>query len=165
MMFVPFAKPVLKEKLYAFMIVILLLMVDQFSKLIIEWYFLSTPIHTSVAITSFLNIVFVYNRGISFGLFHNGNALTSVVVFMLIISAVIFVFIWLLKAKNTTERFALASILGGALGNIVDRIFRDGVVDFIDFYVQGWHWPAFNCADAFIFIGAAVIIATNIKKT
>ena len=76
------------------------------------------------------------------------------------------VIIWLLQ-ENTQDRpfcIALALILGGAIGNVLDRLLYGAVVDFIDVHYQGWHWPAFNLADSAISIGATLIVINEIRR-
>ncbi len=130
------------------------LFMDQFHK----WYMIDiyeiTP--TPVAITPFLNFVMVWNPGISFGMFQDSehgqyifSALSSIITIILLI--------WLHKTKSKMESIALALIIGGAIGNIIDRVRFGAVADFFDFYIGGYHWPSFNIADSFIFIGAILL--------
>ena len=102
------------------------------------------------------NIVYVENKGVSFGIFAEYIITFFLGVLSILISAYI-VFL-ILKSKDSTERQSLALILGGALGNGFDRIIYGYVVDFIDIYYHDYHWPAFNFADTFITLGALVFV-------
>lgn len=114
-------------------------------------------------VTSFFNIVLVVNKGIGFSLFNsiqNGNIL------LLVINSFItlVLFFWFLKEKELLSRLALTLIVGGAAGNLLDRISYGGVVDFLDFHLGSKHWPAFNLADSFVCIGAFLLILSLIKS-
>ena len=106
-----------------------------------------------------VNIVHSMNKGAAFGLLSTAGGWQR---FLFIGVAVIAsaLLIWMIKGAKSTapERMGLAMILGGALGNLVDRVAHSGVVDWIDVYLGSWHWPAFNIADIGITLGAAAII-------
>ncbi len=126
-------------------------------------------IKTSVArydsipvISSFFNIVFVENPGGAFGLFADQPILIRKFVF-LFLSSIIAVFIVLFYKRICKDYYFLscgiAMIFGGALGNLIDRFrFNGRVVDFLDFYIKNYHWPAFNVADSAINIGMAILL-------
>lgn len=106
----------------------------------------------------FFNLVTVWNQGVSFGMFSGGASQT---VWML--SAIAFavstgLMIWLWRAENRWIAAALGCIIGGALGNVADRLRFGAVADFLDVFAGQWHWPAFNLADSAIFIGAALLM-------
>lgn len=108
-----------------------------------------------IEIASFFNIVLVMNRGVSFGMLSGHNQpllLTAVAV--IIISILL---IWLWRNSSSTVALATGSIIGGAIGNVIDRIRYGAVVDFLDFHLSELHWPAFNIADSFVFIGVVVL--------
>lgn len=112
-----------------------------------------------VEVTSFFNLVLVYNRGAAFS-FLAGAAGWQRELFTgvaLVASAWI---IWLLRRhpRQTLFCLALSLVLGGAIGNVIDRLMIGAVVDFLDFHAFGWHWPAFNVADSAITCGAALLI-------
>ncbi|MEM7071556.1 MAG: signal peptidase II, partial [Pseudomonadota bacterium] len=146
------------KQIRALGLAVFLLLCDQISKWIVIDFFTNHYDQTRLVLTPFLNLVIVYNRGISFGLFHNSPPLIEWLLFILIIAMILVILRWFYRAQTDIERFALAMVLGGAVGNIIDRIFRYGVVDFIDFHLFYWHWPAFNLADSLIVIGAIIII-------
>jgi signal peptidase II len=115
--------------------------------------------HPPVEVTSFFNLLLVYNRGAAFSFLAGAGGwqrefFTGIA---LIASAWI---IWLLYRHPQQRLFslALALVLGGAIGNVIDRVTIGAVVDFLDFHAFGWHWPAFNVADSAITCGAALLI-------
>jgi len=128
---------------------------DQLSKTAIRGYF-AVGEHENV--TSFFNIVLIYNRGMSFGLFNGAgglNALLFSLVAAVIVTALIY---WLSRVESPLLAVAIGLIIGGAIGNVIDRIRLGAVVDFLDFHVGSWHWPAFNVADSAICVGVAVML-------
>jgi len=128
---------------------------DQLSKTAIRGYF-AVGEHENV--TSFFNIVLIYNRGMSFGLFNGAGGLNALV-FSLVAAAIVTVLIyWLSRVESPLLAVAIGLIIGGAIGNVIDRIRLGAVVDFLDFHAGSWHWPAFNVADSAICIGVAVML-------
>ncbi len=114
----------------------------------------------AIPLLSFLRIVHVQNKGAAFGLFSDiGNSIFIIISFI----AIILVVVYLLNIKGGIETFSLSLILGGAIGNLIDRLLRGGVIDFIDFYIGKWHWPAFNVADSSLTIGMVLFLLANLK--
>ncbi len=110
-----------------------------------------------IIITDFFNIVKVWNRGVSFGMFNDLEH--SKLIFVIIVAFIsIILLIWLYKSKNSIVSYAISFIIGGALGNMIDRIENSAVADFLDFHLFGYHWPAFNLADSAVFVGVAILI-------
>jgi signal peptidase II len=111
-------------------------------------------------VTGFFNLVLVFNRGAAFSFLAReaGWQTPLLVAFAFAAAAIVSVLIFRSPQKNLLCA-ALASILGGALGNVIDRLRFGHVVDFLDFHAVGWHFPAFNVADSAITIGAALLIA------
>ncbi|MDD9901573.1 MAG: signal peptidase II [Alphaproteobacteria bacterium] len=105
-----------------------------------------------------LNLVMVKNTGISFGMFSSGSNLMPYVLsaMALLVSGTLLV--WLVFTRRTLLLAALSFIIGGAVGNVIDRLRFGAVIDFVDVYVQDWHWPAFNLADSSIFIGTFLLL-------
>jgi signal peptidase II len=101
----------------------------------------------------------VWNEGISFGLFQSGNPWPLIIMALVIV--VMFSF-WVLKSDKWVEIIALSMVIGGALGNIIDRLHFGAVADFLDFHVAGWHYPAFNLADSFITIGVLILVTYSL---
>ena len=129
---------------------------DQLSKWFIVAQIMNPPVQ--IEVTSFFNLVLAYNRGISFGMFAAGSELGKwmLVGLALVISG--FLLRWLFQSSRPYSIIALGLILGGAVGNVIDRVLVGAVVDFLDFHAFGTHWPAFNVADTTIFLGAAGLI-------
>ena len=119
-----------------------------------------------IEITGFFNLVEVWNRGVSFGLFASSSPWTPVLLSALAIGISIVLLVWLRKAETLLLSIALGIVIGGAVGNVVDRILWGHVFDFLDFHIAGYHWPAFNVADSAITIGVALILIDGfIAKT
>lgn len=135
----------------AFIIFIL----DQISKEIILSYF---SYGSSITVTSFLNIILAWNPGVGFGLLKADSIYGILGLIGLALAISIFLFYWLMRAKRWIELISISSILGGAIGNIIDRIRFGAVVDFIDIHGFGYHWPTFNIADSGITCGIIVLI-------
>ena len=123
---------------------------DQFTKALVLAFL--EP-YQAVEWAPFLSCVLVFNTGISFGLFAGETALLRWVLIGLALAVSVLLTSWLYKEKRPRVASALGLILGGAIGNVVDRIFRHAVVDFLDLHIGGWHWPAFNLADSAITVG------------
>ncbi|WHN66500.1 signal peptidase II [Cysteiniphilum sp. QT6929] len=120
-----------------------------------------------VEILPFFNLTLLHNYGAAFSFLSNANTTWQVIVLSAIALIVaIVILIWLArlpKNKNLTA-CALALILGGALGNVYDRMIHGYVVDFLDFHINNYHWPAFNIADSAICIGAVILILMSFKS-
>ena len=120
-----------------------------------------------VEVLPFFNFTLLHNYGAAFSFLSNSNTTWQVIVLSgiaLIVAIVILVWLARLpKNKNLTAR-ALALILGGALGNVYDRMIHGYVVDFLDFHINNYHWPAFNIADSAICIGAVILILMSFKS-
>lgn len=112
-------------------------------------------------IPGFFNLTHVHNRGAVFGFFNRSDGspvhlvLTLASLAALIVVVAAFVKI---PPKQTAMKMTLSLVLAGAVGNLMDRIFRGYVIDFLDFYIQGYHWPNFNVADSCITIGAGLLV-------
>ncbi len=115
-----------------------------------------------IEITSFFNLVQAWNTGVSFSMF-SGSGATGTIVLCLVAAAIVVSLLWWLYKENVRLiQIGLGMIIGGALGNIVDRVRLGAVFDFLDFHFAGHHWPAFNLADSFICIGAVIIILQSL---
>lgn len=136
--------------------------VDQLSKAAVLAHFAGQPAGGREIVTSFFDLVLTYNRGISFGLFNDGAGL-NVLVFSLAAAAIIAVLIyWLRRATSPFLAVAIGLIIGGAVGNVIDRLRLGAVVDFLDFHVGSLHWPAFNLADSAICIGVVAMLLDGV---
>lgn len=141
------------------LIIASVLAADQATKHAIEKY--TSADYLRVVIPGILNLIHTHNPGVAFSLFADSHS--PAVRFMLLafsIAVIIFLF-WLLAAERAGGRMGqigMAMILGGALGNVLDRLTERGVTDFIDLHIQSHHWPTFNVADSAIVIGAALVL-------
>ena len=111
-----------------------------------------------INVTPFFNVVLVWNRGISFGMFSNESMAGVWILSFLALIIVGFLFNWLRKAESKRVAISLGLIIGGALGNVIDRAVHSAILDFLDFYMGSVRWPAFNAADSFITVGAILLI-------
>ena len=143
-----------------FIILITIFLIDRMSKL----YILKlADIENSVDIyvTSYLNLFLIWNKGIAFGLLSvNENIIYNIIT--AIISLIIIGIIFIMWKNNNIQRYFLAVVAGGALGNLYDRIVYTAVPDFIDVHFQGFHWFVFNVADIFITIGVLCLILVEL---
>lgn len=140
---------------------VLIVLLDQFTKYAASHML---RLHEPLELLPFFNFTLMHNTGAAFSFlsqaggwqrwFFTGMAL--------LVSAVIVVWMRRLSAREHGSALALALILGGALGNVIDRIRLGYVVDFIDVYYDAWHWPAFNVADAAITVGAVLLVVTGL---
>lgn len=110
----------------------------------------------------FLNLVTVWNRGVSFGMMAADSPYGTYALAALTLGISGFFIAWLMRSDDARLRIALAAVIGGALANLWDRIRFGAVADFIDFHIGSWHYPAFNLADSFICIGIAYVVIDNI---
>ncbi len=118
-----------------------------------------------IKIFSFFDIVYIWNKGISFGIFNKID--NSHVILSVLQGSIALILIYVLyKIKNSYDSLAFSFVIGGALGNVIDRILNGAVFDFLDFYIDKYHWPAFNFADSFIFIGVMILLINEflVKK-
>lgn len=120
--------------------------------------------YRAVVLLPVLNFVMVWNRGVSFGMFGSDAAsgpyiLVGVSIFVSLILAM-----WLWRAQDKFLAAALSLVIGGAFGNVIDRLRFGAVADFIDTHIGDWHWPAFNVADSAIVIGAALMMWDSVFR-
>lgn len=129
------------------------LVVDQASKWSIVNYVMDPP--QIVPVTSFFYIVLGRNTGVSFGLFGAAPPWLLVTFTAAVVAALS---VWMSRAETRFTAIGLGLIVGGAFGNLADRLRHGGVTDFLDFYVGRWHWPAFNLADVGIVCGVGLLL-------
>ncbi len=135
---------------------------DQFTKVLILGYY---QLGDSTYVTSFFNVVRAHNTGAAFSFLAGASGWQRWFFTVIGIVAAIFI-IWMLR-KHPGQRlfsFALACVLGGAIGNVVDRLLHGYVVDFVQVHWRGWYFPAFNVADSAITIGAACLILDELRR-
>ena len=139
---------------------LLIAVLDQISKWWILADVMSPP--TVIPVTSFFNLVLVWNRGVSFGILNQSSPWIPWVLSALAAAICIALFLWLRRAESRRLAASLGLIIGGALGNLIDRLNYGAVVDFLDVHAWGYHWPAFNVADAAITIGVGVLLIDSL---
>lgn len=129
---------------------------DQMTKYIVRRTF---SLHESIEVTPFFNLVFVFNRGAAFSFLSDASGWQRAFFITLALAASVWI-VWLLKKHSSQVLFclALSLILGGAIGNLIDRVVFGAVVDFLDFHLRGYHWPVFNAADTAISCGAILLV-------
>lgn len=115
-------------------------------------------------LVGFLSLVPVQNEGISFGLFQSDTDSGRWVISGIAIAVAIGLGVWLSRLTRIFPAVALGLVIGGALGNVIDRIRLGWVIDFIDFHVAAWHWPAFNVADSSIAVGVAMLVIDGLLR-
>ncbi len=137
-------------------VAVVVLLLDQATKLIA---LAKLALHESVALAPFLNLTLVYNKGAAFGFLSSASGWQNLffIGVALVACAVILYLVRQLGSGDRLLTVALMLVLGGAIGNLLDRLLYGHVVDFIDVYYRGWHWPAFNVADSAITVGAVLI--------
>ena len=135
---------------------------DQVTKAVVEGWIERGEV---IRVTGFFNLVLAYNSGAAFS-FLAGAGGWQRWFFVVIASVATVVIAWLLYRHRDEGLFCagLSLILGGAIGNLWDRIVLGHVVDFLDFHAAGWHWPAFNVADSGITVGAALLILDSLRR-
>jgi signal peptidase II len=140
----------------------IIVLIDQLTKITITKLFMYGE---SLPVTSFFNLVLVHNQGAAFSFLANESGWQRY--FFTVLGTVAAVFIIYLLKRNAGQRlfcWALTLILGGAVGNVIDRGMHGYVIDFLDIHFAGWHWPAFNVADSTICIGAILFVLDELRR-
>jgi signal peptidase II len=145
------------------LLAIVLIVIDQMTKSWIVEYVMQPP--RVIEVTSFFNLVLAWNRGISFGLFNSGSDLNAWLLPLLVAMVTAVLGVWLARTDRLLIGASLGLIIGGAVGNLIDRLRLGAVIDFLDVHAFGYHWPAFNVADSGITIGAALLIFDSVFGT
>jgi len=148
----------MRKYIISLIIIIISIILDQISKSMAVENFAINPSPTKI--TDFFNVVLTFNRGISFGMF--GAEKYANLIFTISSSLiVIFLISWIKKEDKWVIIIPISLIIGGAIGNVIDRFKYGAVVDFLDFFYNNFHWPAFNLADAFITIAVVILGIEN----
>jgi len=146
----------MKKPAYILFIVLSVIALDQITKFLIIGYL---PLFDSIEILPFLHIVNIRNTGAAFGMFKSlGSS------FFIGISVIAIIFVTNLLIRNIYNSLGLSLVLGGAIGNLIDRILYGKVVDFIDFSIGSYHWPSFNVADSALTVGIILILLKSVLK-
>jgi signal peptidase II len=135
-------------------------LLDQLSKWWIVERVMDPP--RALEVTGFFNLMLIYNRGISFGLLDSEAALVPWVLSGLAVAIVIGLVVWLRHIEGRWPGVAVGLIVGGAVGNVIDRLRLGAVIDFLDLHWAGFHWPAFNLADSAITLGVALLLVDGL---
>jgi len=143
-------------------LVLLVIVLDQLTKI---WVVKSFRLYESLEIIpNFFNLTYLTNKGAAFGFLAGVTAAWRHYFFLGLVSVALVLLVVAWRRMHKDHLFygpALALIAGGAIGNVIDRVRLGAVVDFLDFYVAGYHWPAFNVADSAITVGVALFLLTN----
>jgi signal peptidase II len=141
---------------------VVVVVLDQLSKTAVLAFFADRAFGDREMVTPFFNLSLTYNRGISFGLFNGGAGLNALVFSFAAAVIVAVLAFWLSRATTPFLAVAIGLIIGGAVGNVIDRLRLGAVVDFLDFHVGSLHWPAFNLADSAICVGVAALLVDGL---
>lgn len=146
---------------YSLTLATLVLLLDRLSK---SWIESILIFDDAIEVTVFFNLVLTYNAGAAFSFLSDASGwqrwfLSAIA----LLASILIVYLLYKHASNSRFCIALSLILGGAVGNLLDRIMLGHVVDFLDFHIGGYHWPAFNIADSAIFLGALLLIVDSFK--
>ena len=149
-----------QHKLYTFcgLISFFVILFDQATKFAV---LALIPSNALVSVCRGVNLVLTFNYGTSCGLLIPNNIVQFYMIVALTLGCIIFVLYMLLSARNTVEKFLCSVLIGGAIGNLIDRFIHGAVVDFVDIHYKTWHWPAFNFADTCISCSVIAMIAYN----
>lgn len=146
-------------------IILALLSIDQLTKALIARSILFQS--SKSIIPGFFNLTHIRNRGAIFGFFsHSESRVLFIILTLVSLVALGLVIYYFFKTPSSQilMKISLSVILAGALGNLMDRLFRGYVIDFLDFHIKNWHWPSFNVADACITVGAFLLIFILVFK-
>lgn len=138
----------------------IILILDQVVKWVMVYHVMAPPRY--IEVTPFFNLVMAWNRGVSFGLFGGDSQMQAYLLAAMAFVAAIGLFIWMRREGRLRFALPCGAIIGGAIGNGIDRLHWGAVADFLDFHVAGYHWPAFNVADMAIVCGALFLILDSL---
>jgi signal peptidase II len=141
-------------------IALLTLVLDQASKLAIMDFVMAPP--RVIEVLPFFNLVLVFNKGVSFGVFGGDGSWQAWGLSIMAVVICIGLLVWQWRHPEGHKAAAVGLIVGGAIGNVIDRLRLGAVIDFLDLHAAGWHWPAFNVADSAITLGVLLIIAVEL---
>lgn len=139
---------------------LLAIILDQVSKLVVDN---TMQLYESIPLIPYFNLTYVHNTGAAFSFLSEAGGWQRwfFAVLALVISAVLSVWLARLEKHETLLALALSLVLGGAIGNLIDRLAYGYVIDFLDVYYNTWHWPAFNIADSAITLGVMLMLAES----
>jgi signal peptidase II len=144
----------------AMVLVVLTVLADQLSKQLLLGYLVKAGAIMPV-IDDFFRLVIVWNRGVSFGLF-GADPLPPWLLSAVAVAVCVGLFVWLRRTDRVFTGWGIGLVMGGAIGNVIDRARWGAVFDFADFHVGHWHWPAFNIADSAIVVGVGLMLIDSL---
>jgi signal peptidase II len=145
----------------AMVLVIITLVADQLSKQLLLGYLMNAKSAIVPVVDGFFRLVVVWNRGVSFGLMGD-SALPPWMLSVVAIAVCVGLFLWLRRTDRPFTGWGIGLVMGGAIGNVIDRARWGAVFDFADFHIGQWHWPAFNIADSAIVVGVGLMLIDSL---
>lgn len=151
------SKPIFTTGLRWLWLAVVVLVLDLSSK---QWIMSHFALHQTLSLIPFFNLTYAQNPGAAFSFLadKDGWQRWFFALIAIVIAFLLMILMYRASARQRLINCAYALIIGGALGNLFDRVVHGAVIDFIDFYVNGWHWPTFNLADTAICVGAVLIL-------
>ena len=138
------------------------LVIDQLTKQLLLDYLLKLDTKMLPVIDDFFRLVIVWNRGVSFGLLGGDRPLPAWLLSGVAVAVCVGLFLWLRRTDRALTGWGIGLVMGGAIGNVIDRARWGAVFDFADFHVRQWHWPAFNVADSAIVVGVGLMLIDSL---
>jgi signal peptidase II len=142
-------------------LVVATLVIDQLSKQLLLGYIAKRDAIVPV-IDGFFRLVMVWNTGVSFGLLGGDGALPPWILSAVAVAVCVGLFVWLRRTERLLTGWGIGLVMGGAIGNVIDRARWGAVFDFADFHIGQWHWPAFNVADSAIVVGVGLMLIDSL---
>lgn len=154
----------IKRRCYWLSVTLLIVLLDQLTKFLALHYLI---LNQAKVVTNFFNLTLLFNRGAAFSLLSQAGGWQQWFLGALTVVVSVVILGWLLRlpVNRVGAALGLSLILGGAIGNLLDRIFRGAVIDFLDFHIQQYHWYVFNIADAAITVGAIVLAIELLRQS
>jgi len=147
------------RRLLSLALAALVVVADQLSKSWVIAHFQDAPAGVAQQpLLPVFNLVLTWNRGVSFGLFNQDSAWNVVLFSLLAAAIVVALLVWLWRSPSPLVAAGIGFVIGGAIGNVIDRLRLGAVTDFLDFHWAAWHFPAFNLADSCITVGVALLV-------
>lgn len=147
------------SRLLGLLLAALVVIADQLTKSWVIGHFNDAPAGIAQQpIFPIFNLVLTWNRGVSFGLFNRDSSWNVVLFSLLAAAIVVALLIWLWRSRSALVITGIGLVIGGAIGNVIDRLRLGAVTDFLDFHWGGWHFPAFNLADSCITVGVSLLV-------
>ena len=152
-----------KKNIFIFLSISFIFLIDRISKILIINKSKELD-QLEIFSSNFINFHLIWNEGIAFGLFSFGSSNIYQIITLIIILVISVLIVFMIRSNNLTEKFAFIFIIGGAIGNLFDRVYFNAVPDFIDLHWNNFHWFIFNIADIFITVGVIWLILIEIIK-